>query len=150
MIMPANYSVIAENELSYVDGGWVDPMTSTKILETNIAKAIGNSYAQKVMTAFIGSWFDQGDGNKNIFGYVWDNVAGLFTNGASENPTTVGKLLRGAINTVGVLGGIWVLGTQEGAVPNASGIKLGSNVSDPKPAYTIKPGKVEGTVEIWT
>lgn len=124
MIMPANYSAIAENELSYVNGGWVDPMTSTKILETNIAKAIGNKYAQNVMSAFIGSWFDQGDGADNIFGYVWTNVKGLFTNGTAKNPTAAGKFLRGAINTIGVLGGIWVLGTQAGAVPDAKDIVL--------------------------
>lgn len=141
MIMPANYSAIAENELSYVDGGWVDIM-NVKTLETNIAKAIGNAYAQDVMAAFIGSWFDGGDKDKSIFGYVGGKIGDLFTKnmGTASPNSTAGKVLRGIINTIGVLGGVWVLGsydmvkTGEVTLTGASSPALGS---DKKPYHVV-------------
>lgn len=111
MIMPANYSAIAENELCYVDGGWLD-LVNVKTLETNIATAIGNLYATRVMNAFIGSWFTGADGDKNIFSYAGDSIKELWTwNMDSSSNSDLGKVLRGFINTIGVLGGIWLLGT---------------------------------------
>lgn len=143
MIMPANYSVIAENELSYVDGGWVDPMTSTKILETNIAKAIGKAYAQDVMSAFIGTWFTN-DKDASIFKTFGDNVSGLFTAGVKDQGTGFGKVLKGIRNTIGVLGGIWVLGMND--MVDVGEVTL--NTPAKTPAYTVV--STEGGAVIWS
>lgn len=114
MIMPANYSVIAENELSYVDGG-VDPITSLKTLDKNIVEAIGKAYGTKVLQAFIGNWF-KADGNQKILSVVGNGIKDLFTYNVDAQPTTLGKIFRGITNTIGVLGGIYVLGYYDEAV----------------------------------
>lgn len=115
MIMPANYSVIAENELSYVDGG-VAPMTSLKILDKNIVEAVGKLYAPKVLNAFIGNWFITDDGDQSILKLIGNGIKGLFNAGVSTQGTVWGKALRGVTNTIGVLGGIYVLGMYDDAV----------------------------------
>lgn len=123
MIMPANYSAIAENELSYIDGGFVPAMTSVKTLEKNIVEWIGGYFAAPVMNAFIGQWFAD-DGKASILGNVFGAIGNLFTgeksNGASININnqkgTAGKIFAGVRNAVGVLGAIYVLGMNDEAV----------------------------------
>ena len=73
MMMPANYSVIAENEMTYVNGGanFIDAigavtapiwdLTNVKAFSTNIVTLIGN--------AFIG------DTIHNTLGYVFSGKA---------------------------------------------------------------------------
>ena len=63
MMMPANYSVIAENELSYVEGGasfidWVGDRTATvwnaanvKTFNTNVVTIVGNAFVDNMSTA---------------------------------------------------------------------------------------------------
>lgn len=115
MIMPANYSAIAENELNYIDGGWVDPMTSVKTLEKNIVEWIGGAYANSVMNAFIGNWFTNDD-DSSVFKTVFDGIGDLFTAGTENQGTTWGKVFKGITNTIGVLGGIYVLGMDDDVV----------------------------------
>ena len=64
MMMPANYSVIAENEMTYVNGGalidcFAPLMTSSnwKTFNTNLIKIIGNSFMQPVIDATLGVLF---------------------------------------------------------------------------------------------
>lgn len=132
MIMPANYSAIAENELNYIGGGYVDPMTSVKTLEKNIVEYIGGLYAGRVMNAFIGQWFTN-DGEDSIFGNVFGSIGSLFTGkgnvGGLVNTEaqhgTAGKIFAGLRNTIGVLGAIYVLGMNDDAVKTDSvGTKL--------------------------
>lgn len=120
MIMPANYSAIAENELEYIDGGYVEPMTSVKILEKNIVEWIGARYAGQVINAFIGNWFTN-DGDGNVFNNVFSAIGGLFTGESGtikvdNQGTTAGKVFAGIRNTIGVLGAIYVLGTDDDLV----------------------------------
>jgi hypothetical protein len=126
MIMPANYSVIAENELSYVDGGafafYVDPISDGgKQLANNIVTWIGNAYASDVMDAFIGTWFTPdnkaGDGLKKELPAA---IKGLFTTNVSSAESKPGQILHYVTNAIGVASGIWVLGTQK--VVSASSI----------------------------
>ena len=64
MMMPANFSAIAENELTYVVGG--SAVTDfAKTLNTNIVTIIGNSYVGDLIgvtlgTMFSGSWGESG------------------------------------------------------------------------------------------
>lgn len=123
MIMPANYSAVAENELNYIDGGWVDPMTSVKILEKNIVEFIGGLYAGNFMNALVGQWFVDDGTDKvvsNVFGAIGNMFTGEKANGGLVNVTnqgsTAGKIFAGLRNTIGVLGAIYVLGMNDDAV----------------------------------
>ena len=74
MMMPANYSVIAENELSYVEGGasfidWVGDRTATvwtaanvKTFNTNVVTIVGNAFVDKMVHNTLGYVFG-GDAN---------------------------------------------------------------------------------------
>ena len=74
MMMPANFSVMAENELVYVVGG--SAVTDwAKTFNTNLVTIVGNSYVKKLVDAtlnpmFGGMWGDKTftDGFKNAYG----------------------------------------------------------------------------------
>ena len=69
MMMPANYSVIAENELSYVEGGasfidWVGDRTATvwtaanvKTFNTNVVTIVGNAFVDNMVHSTLGYVF---------------------------------------------------------------------------------------------
>lgn len=74
MMMPANFSAIAENELVYVVGG--SAVTDwAKTFNTNLVTIVGNSYVEKLTKAtlsimFGGAWGDKtfADGFKAAYG----------------------------------------------------------------------------------
>ena len=81
MMMPANFSVIAESELTYVSGGSVLPdawgVDNVKTFSTNIVTIVGNTYVGKPVDAtlgvmfggnYAGDGFTFGDGIKHYFG----------------------------------------------------------------------------------
>jgi hypothetical protein len=137
MIMPANYSVIAENELTYVEGGafnfYVAPITDGgKVLAKNIVEWIGNAYTASVMNAFIGTWFND-DGSQSIVANLADQIGGLFTRNTAAQKTTAGKVLMGLTNAIGVASGLYLLGASDDTVainPLTSGVSL--TVANPK------------------
>ena len=112
MMMPANYSVIAENEMTYVNGGalidcFAPVMNSAnwKTFNTNLIKIIGNSFMQDVIDAtlgvvFGGSWAD----GKTLFG-EGGTISGYYTSDA----TVLNKIM----GTLGGLATIYTLGTNE-------------------------------------
>lgn len=66
MMMPANYSAIAENEMTYVVGGGLleilgdnlpEVIHETKTLTTNIVNIIANSFVQDVVASTLGVMF---------------------------------------------------------------------------------------------
>lgn len=69
MMMPANYSVIAENEMTYVNGGanFIDAIgavtapiwdvTNVKTFSTNIVTLIGNNFIGKLVDGTLGVLF---------------------------------------------------------------------------------------------
>ena len=69
MMMPANYSVIAENEMTYVNGGanFIDAIgavtapiwdvTNVKTFSTNIVTLIGNKFIGKLVDSTLGVLF---------------------------------------------------------------------------------------------
>ena len=68
MMMPANYSVIAENEMTYVVGGGVIEaigavtapiwdVTNVKTFSTNIVTLIGNKFIGKLVDGTLGVLF---------------------------------------------------------------------------------------------
>ena len=69
MMMPANYSVIAENEMTYVNGGanFIDSIgavtapiwdvTNVKTFSTNMVTLIGNKFIGKLVDGTLGVLF---------------------------------------------------------------------------------------------
>lgn len=111
MMMPANYSVIAENEMTYVNGGalidcFAPLMTSSnwKTFNTNLIKIIGNSFMQPVINATLGVMFGGQWGTDTLFG---DNgsISGYYTSDAS--------VLNKIMGTIGGLATIYTLGTND-------------------------------------
>ena len=66
MMMPANFSAVAENELTYVVGGaslvdYLAPAMTTQNwqnVSTNVVKIIGNTFLSKYVSAAFDSVFD--------------------------------------------------------------------------------------------
>ena len=111
MMMPANYSVIAENEMTYVNGGalidcFAPVMNSAnwKTFNTNLIKIIGNSFMQPVIDATLGVMFGGQWGTDTLFG---DNgsISGYYTSDAS--------VLNKIMGTIGGLATIYTLGTND-------------------------------------
>ena len=132
MMMPANYSAIAENEMTYVVGGGlleaigsvtapVWGAANVKTFNTNLITIIGNSYVTKVINGTLGTIFGgeylvdkkvavsgESELKRNtIFGKDKALWKALDPNG--DNGTTNGfnKFLQG----VGALAAVYTLGT---------------------------------------
>ena len=88
MMMPANYSVIAENEMTYVNGGanaFIDAigavtapiwtLDNVKTFNTNLVTIIGNSYLQNFINNTIGVIFS-GNTTKEAVGDIFGVVVG--------------------------------------------------------------------------
>ena len=109
MMMPANYSVIAENEMTYVNGGalidyFAPLMTASnwKTFNTNLIKIVGNSFMTKVVNATLGVMFGGNWGNDTLFGKD-GSISGYYTSDAS--------VLNKIMGTLGGLAVVYTLGT---------------------------------------
>ena len=146
MMMPANYSVIAENELSYVEGGasfidWVGDRTATvwtaanvKTFNTNIVTLVGNKFVGSVVNNTIGYIFH---GNATWKG-LGENLKGLFV---AKN----GQFGDSVAQTLGTVAAVYNLGNA--TVANKAGdVKLFK--STPSAKYTFKDadGNVVGSI----
>ena len=94
MMMPANYSAIAENEMSYVVGGGVIEFLGSftapiftvdnlKTLNTNIVTLVGNKYIGSLVDNTLGvvfsgeaTWTGIGDSLKKLVVAPFDNGIG--------------------------------------------------------------------------
>ena len=133
MMMPANYSAIAENEMTYVVGGGLleaigsvtAPVWGTanvKTFNTNLITIIGNSYVSKVLGAtlgvmFSGAWGTKDDDVAEAWGYDKDKKITIFgknkalwnaldPNGYKET-NGFNKFMQG----IGALAAVYTLGT---------------------------------------
>ena len=123
MMMPANYSVIAENEMTYVNGGalidcFAPVMTSSnwKTFNTNLIKIIGNSFMKPVINATLGV----------VFGGKWLDGASLF----GDNGTISGyytddsvSVLNKVMGTLGGLATIYTLGTGDAKTEHTANVQ---------------------------
>ena len=94
MMMPANYSVIAENEMTYVNGGasFIDAigavtapiwdLTNVKAFSTNVVTMIGNAFIGDTIHNTLGYVFG-GTATKADLGTMFGRVVGAdeFKNG---------------------------------------------------------------------
>ena len=148
MMMPANYSVIAENEMTYVNGGasFIDAigavtapiwdLTNVKAFSTNVVTMIGN--------AFIG------DTIHNTLGYVFGgnatkaDLGTMFGKAVGADKFKAGQYGDGIAQILGSAAAIYNLGRTE--VKNTAGdVKLFPAKVGPK--YTIKQNG--NSLEIW-
>lgn len=136
MMMPANYSAIAENEMTYVVGGGlleaigsvtapVWGAANVKTFNTNLVTIIGNTYLDKVLKGTLGVIFNGdylkkvGEGDDAKRNTIFGKNKGLWTeldpNGAGVETNGFNKFLQG----VGALAAVYTLGTA--ATKNAVG-----------------------------
>lgn len=91
MMMPANYSAIAENEMTYVVGG-ASVLEGLQTLGNNVWTIIGNSFLGNLVEATLGTMFS---GNYK-FGGVWNALGNVVTGNGKYD------FLNGAMQVVGL------------------------------------------------
>lgn len=106
MTFPANYAVMAEDELTYVTGGGVIAnvlpavMTSEnwKTFNTNMIKIVGNTFLSQFIGAVLGTAF----GSNYQFGGIIDALGNTFS--GKDLPNTLLQVGGGlaAIYTLGI------------------------------------------------
>ena len=118
MMMPANYSVIAENEMTYVNGGasFIDAigavtapiwtLDNVKTFNTNIVTLVGNTFLSKVVKQTIGVLFS---GNT-----TWKAVGAipktLFTTNVDNDTIEKNNIGDYVMNALGVAAAVYNLG----------------------------------------
>ena len=118
MMMHANYSVIAENEMTYVNGGasFIDAigavtapiwtLDNVKTFNTNIVTLVGNTFLSKVVNQTIGVLFS---GNT-----TWKAVGAipktLFTTNVANGTIEKNNIGDYVMNALGVAAAVYNLG----------------------------------------
>ena len=123
MMMPANFSAVAENELTYVVGGaslvdYLAPAMKTENwqnVSANVIKIVGNTFLNSYATAAFNSVFDgnyvPGDFIGGVFNTVhraYDKGAHTYSNGAWGAGLGI---LNAALSIAGGLSAIYTLGS---------------------------------------
>lgn len=116
MMMPANYSAIAENEMTYVVGGGlvdvlVPPMTAKnwQTVNLNVVKLIGKAFMGDFIQATLGELFS---GNY-WFGNVGKGIVAGLDKTFQANQGGVAGVLNAGLKVVGGLASIYTLGVVE-------------------------------------
>ena len=136
MMMPANFSAVAENEMTYVVGGsLVDvlaPAMTTanwQNVSTNVIKIVGNAFLAKHTTNLLGELFDGNYVPGDVIGYSIKNLDKAYNKGYGTFENNAWGLAVGALNVgmqiLGGLSAIYTLGsssigleTKSGTLPN--------------------------------
>ena len=123
MMMPANFSAVAENELTYVVGGatLVDYLAPAMKAEnwqnvsTNIVKIIGNTYLTNTLDAAMTSLFDGHYVPGDLIGGMFKTITNAYTKGSQTLPKGDWGFALGVVNAgvqvVGLLSSIYTLGS---------------------------------------
>ena len=99
MMMPANYSAIAENEMTYVVGG-----ETLSTLFTNVVNIIGNTFVQPLVDATIGKAFGGHYEFGSILGGMGETIKGAYNNNLGtdkDHPTYFNGVLNAGAKIVG-------------------------------------------------
>ena len=122
MMMPANFSAVAENELTYVVGGaslvdYLAPAMTTQNwqnVSTNVVKIIGNSFLTQYAQAAFNSVFDGHYVPGDFIGGVFSTVHHAYDKGFHTYQNTQWGAALGILNAglsvVGGLAAIYTLG----------------------------------------
>ena len=122
MMMPANFSAVAENEMTYVVGGsLVDvlaPAMTTanwQNVSTNVIKIVGNAFLTKHTTNLMGELFDGNYVPGDVIGYSIKNLDKAYNKGYGTFENNAWGLAVGALNVgmqiLGGLSAIYTLGS---------------------------------------
>ena len=118
MMMPANYSVIAENEMTYVNGGasFIDAigavtapiwnLDSVKTFNTNIVTLVGNTFLSKVVDQTIGVLFS-GETTWKAVGAIPKTLFSTNVRGNDIKKNNVGDYV---MNALGIAAAVYNLG----------------------------------------
>ena len=135
MMMPANFSAVAENEMTYVVGGsLVDvlaPAMTTanwQNVSGNVIKIVGNSFLAKYTNDILGQLFDGNYVPGDVTGFSVKNLDKAYNKGYNTFGGNWGFAV-GALNAgmqiLGGLSAIYTLGsgsigleTKKGTLPN--------------------------------
>ncbi len=141
MMMPANFSAVAENEMTYVVGGsLVDvlaPAMTTanwQNVSTNIVKIVGNAFIANNAQAAFNTLFDGYYVPGDVVGGLFKSVATAYTKGASamagEWALGLGVLNAG-MSILGGLSAIYTLGSSPiGLETKGQGLKFNTYKAD--------------------
>ena len=121
MMMPANFSAVAENEMTYVVGGsLVDvlaPAMTTanwQNVSTNVIKIVGNAFLAKHTTNLLGELFDGNYVPGDVIGFSVKNLDKAYNKGYNTFGGNWGFAV-GALNAgmqiLGGLSAIYTLGS---------------------------------------
>lgn len=140
MMMPANFSAVAENELTYVVGGaslvdYLAPVMTTENwqnVSANVIKIVGNTFLKSYVSSAFDSVFDGYYVPGDFIGGVWNTVHRAYDKGAhtyANGAWGAGLgLLNAALSIAGGLSAIYTLGS--------SSIGLEVKIVDNKPLNT--------------
>ena len=135
MMMPANFSAVAENEMTYVVGGsLVDvlaPAMTTanwQNVSANVIKIVGNSFLKTHGGNILDRLFDGNYVPGDVIGYGFNNIGNAYKTGASTFENGAWGFAVGALNAgmqiLGGLSAIYTLGsgsigleTKKGTLP---------------------------------
>ena len=134
MMMPANFSAVAENEMTYVVGGsLVDVLAPVMTTENwqnvsaNVIKIVGNSFLDAYTSSILGHLFDGNYVPGDVIGFSVKNLDKAYNKGYNTFGGNWGFAV-GALNAgmqiLGGLSAIYTLGsgsigleTKKGALP---------------------------------
>ena len=135
MMMPANFSAVAENEMTYVVGGsLVDVLAPAMKTENwqnvsaNVIKIVGNSFLDAYTSSILGQLFDGNYVPGDVIGFSVKNLDKAYNKGYGTFENNAWGLAVGALNVgmqiLGGLSAIYTLGsgsigleTKKGTLP---------------------------------
>ena len=135
MMMPANFSAVAENEMTYVVGGsLVDVLAPAMKTENwqnvsaNVIKIVGNSFLDAYTSSILGQLFDGNYVPGDVIGFSVANLDKAYNKGYNTFENNAWGLAVGALNAgmqiLGGLSAIYTLGsssigleTKKGTLP---------------------------------
>ena len=135
MMMPANFSAVAENEMTYVVGGsLVDvlaPAMTTanwQNVSANVIKIVGNSFLDAYTNSILSQLFDGNYVPGDVIGFSVKNLDKAYNKGYGTFENNAWGLAVGALNAgmqiLGGLSAIYTLGsgsigleTKKGTLP---------------------------------
>ena len=132
MMMPANFSAVAENEMTYVVGGsLVDVMAPAMTtanwqnVSANVIKIVGNAFLAKHTTNLLGELFDGNYVPGDVIGYSIKNLDKAYNKGYGTFENNAWGLAVGALNAgmqiLGGLSAIYTLGSSSIGLETKSG-----------------------------
>ena len=122
MMMPANYSAIAENEMTYVVGG-ATVLEGLQTLSNNVWTIIGNSFVGKLVDATLGSMF----GGNYQFGNAFKALGSVVAGGYDAEGNAKYNFLNQILQVVGLGAATHQLATHDVGVATKNVISIKIN-----------------------